>query len=174
MRSLRQAGGEVVKEIYAPLNTADFAPYLAKVGGLGADAVYAWFAGADAIRFVKAYKECGLAGKLPLLGYNTLTDDTILPAIGDAALGIVTVGHYSATLDAPDNRPFARETRPGITRCPLGTARTAMWWRSSSLPPLTRCDEGRARRVPARQYHRGTHPQHLPGGNLEVVEQVGP
>jgi branched-chain amino acid transport system substrate-binding protein len=58
---------------------------------------------------VKAYREYGLGGKLPLLGYNTLTDDVLLPTLGDAALGIITAGHYSATLDTPENRAFVRE-----------------------------------------------------------------
>ena len=107
--AFKAAGGEVVKEIYAPLNTADFAPYIAQVEGLSADAVYAWFAGADSIRFVKAYKDYGLAGKLPLLAYNTLVDDVLLPTIGDAALGIISTGHYSATLDTPESRAFVRE-----------------------------------------------------------------
>lgn len=107
--AFRAAGGEIVKEIYAPLNTPDFAPYMAQVAGLTADAVYAWFAGTDSIRFVKAYKEYGLAGRLPLLAYNTLTDDVLLPTLGDSALGIITVGHYSAALDTPENRTFVRE-----------------------------------------------------------------
>src|SRR5437867_1921119 len=107
--AFKAAGGEVVKEIYAPLNTPDFAPYIAQVAALPADAVYAWFAGADSIRFVRAYKEYGLAGKLPLLAYNTLVDDVLLPTLGDAALGVVSVGHYSAALDTPENRAFVRE-----------------------------------------------------------------
>lgn len=109
MAAFKAAGGQIAKEIYPPVGTADYGPYLAQVGGLGADAVYAWFAGADAIRFVKAYKEYGLAGKLPLLGYNSLVDDIVLPALGDTALGIITVGHYSATLDTPENRAFVKE-----------------------------------------------------------------
>jgi len=109
MAAFKAAGGEIVKEIYIPLNTADFAPYLAQIAGLKADAVYAWFAGADAIRFVKGYKEYGLATKFPLLGYNSLVDDIILPALGDAAVGITSVGHYSAALDTPENRIFVRE-----------------------------------------------------------------
>jgi branched-chain amino acid transport system substrate-binding protein len=43
--AFKGAGGEIVKEIYAPLNTPDFAPYMAQASGLPADAVYAWFAG---------------------------------------------------------------------------------------------------------------------------------
>jgi branched-chain amino acid transport system substrate-binding protein len=107
--AFKAAGGEIVKEIYAPLNTPDFAPFMAQVSGLTADAVYAWFAGADSIRFVKAYGEYGLAGKLPLLAYNTLVDDVLLPTLGDAALGIISVGHYSAALDTPENRAWVRE-----------------------------------------------------------------
>lgn len=107
--SFRAAGGEIVKEIYPPLNTPDFAPYMAQLSGLNADAVYAWFSGADTIRFVKTYQEYGLARKLPLLGYNTVVDDILLNALGDAAQGIVSVGQYSAALDTPENRAFVRE-----------------------------------------------------------------
>lgn len=109
MAAFKSAGGEIVKEIYPPINTADFAPFLTQLTGVGADAVYAWFAGADAIRLVKAYREYGLAGKFPLLAYNSLVDDILLPAMGDAALGIVSVGHYSATVDSPENRAFVKE-----------------------------------------------------------------
>ena len=109
MAAFRQGGGQIVKEIYPPLGVPDFAPYLAQVTGLEADALYAFFAGADAIRFVKTYREYGLGGKLPLLGHSALVDDNILPAMGDAALGIQSMGQYSATLDTPENRAFVRD-----------------------------------------------------------------
>ncbi|HEU5322983.1 MAG TPA: ABC transporter substrate-binding protein, partial [Methylomirabilota bacterium] len=109
MAGFRAAGGEIVKEIYAPLGTPDFAPYLAQAGALRADAIYAFFPGADAIRFVRQYREYGLGDRLPLTGYNVLADDTILPALGDAALGIVTIGGYSATIDTPENRAFVAD-----------------------------------------------------------------
>jgi len=109
MAGYKAAGGQVVKEVYPPLNTADYAPYLAQLTATPADAVWAWVGGADAIRFVKQYQEYGLKAKLPLYGYNTVTDDTILPAVGDAALGIVTVGHYSAAIDSPANKAFVQE-----------------------------------------------------------------
>src|SRR5712691_13280586 len=109
MAGFKAAGGEIVKEIYAPLNTPDFAPYLTQASATPADAVYAFFAGADAIRFVRQYKEYGVAEKLPLTGYNVLTDDTILPALGDAALGIITIGGYSAALDTPVSKAFVAD-----------------------------------------------------------------
>lgn len=109
MAGYRAAGGEIVKEVYAPLGTADFAPFLSQVTGVQADAVWAWFGGADGIRFVRQYKEFGLADRFPLIGYNVLTDDVILPAIGDTAIGVITVGGYSATINTPENKAFVQE-----------------------------------------------------------------
>ena len=102
-------GGTIVKEIYIPTGTPDVSPYLAQLTGLAADAVYAFLGGADAIRFVKTYQEYGLKEKLPLLGYNVIVDDILLPAMGDAALGIISVGTYSAALDTPESRAFVRD-----------------------------------------------------------------
>jgi branched-chain amino acid transport system substrate-binding protein len=109
MAGFRAAGGEIVAEIYPPFGTADFASYLSQLEGVQADAVYAWFAGADAVHFVKQYKKSPLAQRLPLTGHSALTVETILPAIGEAALGIVTVGAYSAAIDTPENRQFVQD-----------------------------------------------------------------
>ncbi len=106
---LREAGGQVVQEIYPPLATPDFAPYLSQIDPARADAVYAWVAGADAVRFVKQYAEYGLKERIPLFGYATLTDDPLLPAEGDAALGIVCMGLYTPQLTLPANVKFVRE-----------------------------------------------------------------
>ncbi len=109
MAGFRAAGGEIVKEIFAPLNTPDFAPYLAQAGAQKADAVYAFIPGADAIRFVKQWKEYGMGERMALTGHNVLTDDTILPVLGDAALDILTIGGYTAMLDTRENKVFVRD-----------------------------------------------------------------
>ncbi len=109
MAGFKAAGGQVVKEIYPPLNTPDFAPYLAQITATPADFVWAWMGGSDSPRFVKQYQEYGLKGKVPLYGYNTVVDDVALPAMGDAALGIITVGHYTAAIDTPANKAFVQE-----------------------------------------------------------------
>jgi branched-chain amino acid transport system substrate-binding protein len=109
MAGFKAAGGQVVKEIYPPLNTPDFAPYMAQITATPADFVWAWMGGSDSPRFVKQYQEYGLKGKVPLYGYNTLVDDVALPAMGDPALGIITVGHYTAAIDTPGNKAFVKE-----------------------------------------------------------------
>ena len=109
MAGFRDAGGEIAAGIYPPFGTSDFSAYLDQVNSIKADAVYAWFAGADAVHFVTQYRERGLHQRLPLTGHSALTVETILPAIGEAALGIVTVGAYSAALDTPVNKQFVRD-----------------------------------------------------------------
>jgi branched-chain amino acid transport system substrate-binding protein len=109
MAGFKAAGGQVVKEVYPPLNTPDFAPYLAQITATPADFVWGWIGGSDSPRFVKQYQEYGLKGKVPLYGYNTMVDDVALPAMGDAALGIISVGHYTAAIDTPANRAFVQE-----------------------------------------------------------------
>ncbi len=102
-----QGGGQVVQKIWTPLNTNDFAPFLAQIKR-DADAVFALFLGRLALQFVKQYDEAGLKAKLPLLGGGTTTDESVLPGMGNEALGIITALHYSQALDNPTNRKFAK------------------------------------------------------------------
>jgi branched-chain amino acid transport system substrate-binding protein len=106
-RVFEERGGQVVQKIWTPLNTNDFAPFLAQIRR-DADAVLALFVGRLALQFVKQYQEAGLQGKLPLLGGGTTTDESVLPQMGDEALGIVTALHYAQALDTPQNAKFAR------------------------------------------------------------------
>ena len=104
----QEAGGKVIKEVYPKMGTMDFAPFLSVIDAKGADAVYTFYTGTDAVRFVQQYEEFGLKKRLPLFGHNVLADDPYLASIGDSALGIISVGHYSATLDTPRNRAFVK------------------------------------------------------------------
>ncbi len=106
-RVFEEQGGQIVQKIWTPLNTNDFAPFLAQIRR-DADAVLALFVGRLAVQFMKQYQEAGLAGRLPLLGGGTTTDESALPAMGDEAIGTLTALHYSEGLDTPQNRKFAR------------------------------------------------------------------
>ncbi len=104
-RTFTEAGGKIVQEIYSPLGTADFAPFISRIDR-SADVVAVFYAGTDALRFVTQYAEYGLHGKIPLIGKGYLVDEVLLPKQGDAAPGIVTALHWSAALDTPDNKKF--------------------------------------------------------------------
>ena len=57
---------------------------LTEIAALRPDAVFAFFAGAGAVKFVKDYAESGLKARVPLYGAGFLTDGT---AAGLAAFG---------------------------------------------------------------------------------------
>ena len=109
--AFEEAGGKVIKEVYAKVGTMDFSSFLAAMDVEGADAVYAFTGSIDAIRFVQQYQEFGLKKRLPLFGYVTLTDDPYLDGMGEAALGIITSSHYPPSLDTPANRAFVTAYR---------------------------------------------------------------
>jgi branched-chain amino acid transport system substrate-binding protein len=85
-------------------NTTNFLPYLTQIAASEAKAVYAFFAGANAIDFVKQYRQSD-AKNLPLYGAY-LTEGTVLNAQAEAAEGILNVLNYSPDLDNPANRSF--------------------------------------------------------------------
>jgi branched-chain amino acid transport system substrate-binding protein len=111
------AGGTIVKEVYPPLGTPDFAPFL---GGLpAADAVFSFFPGADAVKYVKARQEFGL-DKTPLLAIASTVEGMLLPAQGDAALGALAIGHYLEDFTVPANREFVEAYTKEYGKPPLG------------------------------------------------------
>jgi branched-chain amino acid transport system substrate-binding protein len=117
-RAFEEAGGKVVQEIYAPLGTADFAPYVAQLRR-DVDVIGVQTVGADGVRFVKAYQEYGLKGKIPLVDASVgFTDLALLPAAGEAAVGAYNSQPYQYTLDTPRNRKFVAAFRARFGRNP--------------------------------------------------------
>src|SRR3712207_7027802 len=51
-----------------------FQPYLARIQRSGAKAVYCFYAGAEAVAFVKQYQQFGLASKIPLYCSGFVTE----------------------------------------------------------------------------------------------------
>lgn len=106
-----ESGGKVIQKIFAPVGTPDFAPYLAQITQSNPDAVWAIWSGSAAIRFLQQYKEFGLKEKYPLVGFGALTDETVVKAVGDAALGVITNYFYTPTLETQENARFVRAYR---------------------------------------------------------------
>jgi branched-chain amino acid transport system substrate-binding protein len=113
-----EVGGTLVKEVYPPLGTPDFAPFLA--GLPQADAVFSFFPGGDAVRYVKQRHELGLNERLPLLGIISTVDGLLLPAQGDAAVGALAITHYVEDLEIPANRRFVAAYAKEYGENPLG------------------------------------------------------
>lgn len=117
-RAFEEAGGKVVQEVYAPLGTADFAPYVAQLRR-DVDVIGVQTVGADGVRFVKQFQEYGLKGKIPLVDASVgFSDLSLLPASGEAAVGGYNSQPYQYTLDTPRNRKFVQGFRAKYHRDP--------------------------------------------------------
>jgi branched-chain amino acid transport system substrate-binding protein len=116
-RTFTELGGKIMQEIWPPLGTQDFKPFLAAINP-EADVVMVFFAGGDALRFVQQYAESGLKGKVALIGKGDLVDERLLGQQGAAADGIVSVLHWSLLLDTPENTRFKEAFTKKYGRAP--------------------------------------------------------
>lgn len=105
------AGGKVTAEVYPPLNNTDYAPYIAQIQRANPEAVFAFFAGSDAVRFVQQAQQYGLTRSARLGGPGFLVEEDVLPAQGRAALGAYSSLHWAVTLQRPENLAFTRAYR---------------------------------------------------------------
>jgi branched-chain amino acid transport system substrate-binding protein len=103
--SFLKAGGKVTEELYLPFPQVEFQALITQIATKKPDAVFSFFAGGGAVKFVKDYAAAGLKGQIPLYGTGFLTDGT-LPAQGADAEGIKTTLHYADDLDNPANKAF--------------------------------------------------------------------
>ena len=92
-----------------PLRNPDFAPFLQRVARCGPQAVFVFIPSVQAATFAKQFVERGLdkAG-IKLIGPGDLTDDELLPNMGDAMLGTVTAHFYSAAHPSADEQGLRR------------------------------------------------------------------
>ncbi|HEX6361803.1 MAG TPA: ABC transporter substrate-binding protein, partial [Albitalea sp.] len=102
-----KGGGKVMKDLNLPFPNVEFQALLTEIAAQKPDAVYAFFAGGGAVKFVKDYEAAGLRKTIPLYGPGFLTDGT-LEAQGAAAQGMLTTLHYADNLDLPKNNAFRK------------------------------------------------------------------
>ncbi|MGJ7495390.1 ABC transporter substrate-binding protein [Variovorax sp. RT4R15] len=100
-----KAGGQVTKQLNVPFPNVEFQALLTEIAAAKPDAVYAFFAGGGAVKFVKDYAAAGLNKTIPLYGPGFLTDGT-LDAQGEAAQGMLTTLHYADGLNTPRDTAF--------------------------------------------------------------------
>jgi branched-chain amino acid transport system substrate-binding protein len=98
-------GGQVTKQLNVPFPNVEFQALLTEIAAAKPDAVFAFFAGGGAVKFVKDYAAAGLNKTIPLYGPGFLTDGT-LDAQGDAAQGMLTTLHYADGLNTPRDTAF--------------------------------------------------------------------
>lgn len=121
-------GGTVVESIRMPIATTDFGPFVQRIKASGAQAVYTFLPGGPPnLGFVKAYNENGLArAGVQFLG-SAETDEYDLQKLGDAALGLTTVFHYSGAHDSPENKKFVAALKKQDSSAVANYASVGAW-----------------------------------------------
>ncbi|HEY0570659.1 MAG TPA: ABC transporter substrate-binding protein [Enterovirga sp.] len=107
-QTFTEGGGQVVGQFWHPLNTSDFSPYLGQVAGLNVDAIFAMETGADSTRLIQQYASFGLKGRIPLLGAQNATDQSVIRTMGPECEGVVTAAQFAEGADLPATQAFVK------------------------------------------------------------------
>jgi branched-chain amino acid transport system substrate-binding protein len=107
-KTFTAAGGKIVGEVRAPVSNPDYGPFLQKIKDVKPDAVFLFLPpGAGTIAFMKGFAERGLAqAGIKLISTGDLSDEEILDAVGDSAVGLITSFHYSEAHKSAENAAY--------------------------------------------------------------------
>jgi branched-chain amino acid transport system substrate-binding protein len=108
----------VTQQLWHPLNTADFSPYLGQLANAGVDAVFAMETGADATRLIQQYNSFGLKRRIPLMGAMNATDQSVIRTMGAEAEGVVSVAHFAEGSTSPATQAFVAEYEKRYQKLP--------------------------------------------------------
>lgn len=106
--AFEKGGGKIAKEMTLPFPNVEFQPFLTEIAALKPDAVFVFFAGAGAAKFVNDYAAAGLKSSIPLYGPGFLTDGN-LSAMGSAGEGLQTTLHYADGLTNAKDVEFRKQ-----------------------------------------------------------------
>ena len=116
-------------EVYTKLGQTDYAAEIAQIRASGAEAVFFFLPGGMGIAFTKQYAQSGVG--LPLMGPAFSFSQDVLPAVGDAALGVKNSASWSPDLDNEANRAFVEAFKAEYKRIPSVYAAQA--WDTANL-----------------------------------------
>ena len=109
-RGFEANGGKIIDEIpmAGPAQVPDFTPFFQRAKDKKPDVFFVFVPSGDhAVAVMKTYGALGMrkAG-IKLVGPGDLTPDYKLQAMGDDAVGLVTIHHYNADLNNAQNKRF--------------------------------------------------------------------
>jgi branched-chain amino acid transport system substrate-binding protein len=106
-RGFEEGGGKVVQEIWTPFQkTKDWGAALTQASNSGAQIIYSFYAGSEAVQVVKQHADFGLREKLPLIGDQWVYDEVLWPALGDLVIGAKHITVHFPALQNETNKKF--------------------------------------------------------------------
>lgn len=100
--------GEILDEVYVPLNQLDYSAELSRIAAAKPDAIFVFLPGGMGVNFVKQFRQAGLADSIKFLSAFTV-DESTLPAQQDAAIGFFGGANWAPNLDNEQNKKFVAD-----------------------------------------------------------------
>jgi branched-chain amino acid transport system substrate-binding protein len=110
--------GKIADEVYVKLGQLDFAAELAQLRNAKPESVYVFFPGGMGINFIKQFVAAGLSKDTTLILPGFSADQDIIPAVGDAMLGLFNTAHWAPDLDNAENKRFVSAFQTEYKRMP--------------------------------------------------------
>lgn len=110
--------GEVMAEVYTQLGQTDYAAELAALRAARPEATYIFYPGGMGVAYIRQYAQLGLMQQIPLFAPSFSADQTILPGVGDAAIGMFSSTFWSESLGNPANEKFVADFEATYNRIP--------------------------------------------------------
>jgi branched-chain amino acid transport system substrate-binding protein len=116
-KAVKAQGKEVKLQLYAPLGTKDFSPFIAQLKDAKVDAIWVAETGRDAIAFVKQAQEFGLIPQTKLVGHSLILN-FMIDGTGKALEGTPGTTGYTPDIDNPRNKAFVAAWKAKFNRLP--------------------------------------------------------
>ena len=110
--------GKIVNEVYTKVNQLDYSAELAQIRAAKPDTLYAFLPGGMGINFLKQFGASGLSKEIQLVVPGFVSDQDIIPAVGEPMLGLFDTSHWAYDLDNDANRRFVAEFEKEYKRLP--------------------------------------------------------
>ena len=124
IEGFKSAGGTVVQEIYTPLGTADYSPFISQIKA--ADVVmYALEGPGPVSRFIYQYRQAGNEGPMVTITQDGDYTPEALAELKDVALGIQGESSYTWKLDNPENKKFVEGIKNKTGNVPSSSEQNA-------------------------------------------------
>ncbi len=114
----RTFAGQIIDEVYTPMNQMDYATEIAKIRSLKPEMVFEFLPGGMGNNFLKQYEQSAMTKEFPLLLPGTSLDEYTLAAVGDSTVGIRTTLFWTEDMDNAANKAFAADYRKTYKRTP--------------------------------------------------------
>jgi len=134
-KTFTELGGTLAGSVRVPVRSPEFSSYMQRIKDAQPDAVFAFFPVSElSPQFLKAYSDSGLKNtNIKLLATGDVSDESVVDAAGDAALGLITAGVYSAAHDSALNKQFTTEYIAQFGKSPRVTAPSIAVWDAMRL-----------------------------------------